>query len=178
MGTCTLSYSFLTVVTLLALLLPTSPVPSLLAQREPPTSSTTIRPNGENASGAAVGKIPLASEAPLSSAADPVLSRSQESASSFTISGRVTDSGGDPVQGVTITAMPETGKVVVKDEGDNPVNDAQVFRNGSLAGTSGADGTLTIQDLAPGDELAARQLITEVPTKRSPGTGHNVTRPS
>jgi len=90
-----------------------------------------------------------------------------EEASSYTISGQVTDSEGQPVQGVMITARPEAGKIVVKDEGGNPVSGAQVFRNGLLAGTTEADGTLTVEDLAMGDELVARQLVTEVPTSKN-----------
>jgi formylglycine-generating enzyme required for sulfatase activity/plastocyanin len=45
MTTRTLFYRFLTVATLLALLLPLSPGPSLLAQRESPAASTAILPN-------------------------------------------------------------------------------------------------------------------------------------
>ena len=45
MRTCTSSYRFLTLVTLLALLLPLSPSPPLLAQREPSTSPVTVRSN-------------------------------------------------------------------------------------------------------------------------------------
>jgi formylglycine-generating enzyme required for sulfatase activity len=45
MKTCTLSHRFLSIVTLLALLLPLSPSSSLLAQREPSTASMTILTN-------------------------------------------------------------------------------------------------------------------------------------
>jgi hypothetical protein len=62
--------------------------------------------------------------------------------------------------------------ILVRDESENPnpVNGAQVYRNGTLAGTTAADGTLAIPGLSVGDRLVARQRITEVTTPRS---GHN-----
>jgi len=71
------------------------------------------------------------------------------------------------VQGVTITATSETGAVAVKNEVGDPVSGAQVFRNGSLAGTTSADGTLMIADLAAGDALIARRLVMEKPTNKN-----------
>jgi hypothetical protein len=60
--------------------------------------------------------------------------------------------------------------VLIRDESGNPVNEAQVYKNGTLAGTTAADGTLAIPGLSVGDKLVARQRITEVTTPRS---GHN-----
>ena len=88
-------------------------------------------------------------------------------AAGYTISGQVTDGDGNPVQGVTVTASPEAGTIVVKDVADNPISSAQVFRNGSLAGITGAYGTLTIADLAAGDTLVARQRVIEIPTNKN-----------
>jgi hypothetical protein len=64
-------------------------------------------------------------------------SRRQDTLDLYTISGQVTDADGNPIQGVTISATAEAGVVVVKDEVGNPVSGAQVFRDGSLAGTTG-----------------------------------------
>jgi hypothetical protein len=54
--------------------------------------------------------------------------------------------------------------VLVQDEASAPVPGAQVFRNGELAGTTGADGTLVIPDLQINDTLVARFLVTDVGT--------------
>jgi hypothetical protein len=59
-----------------------------------------------------------------------------------------------------------TGPVLVEDENGDPIDGAQVFTNGALAGTTDADGTLIIPDLAIGDRLVARFRVTEVPSRK------------
>lgn len=56
---------------------------------------------------------------------------------------------------------------LVRDEFGNPISGAQVFRNGTLAGTTTANGILFIPDLASGDQLVARQQVTEVPSRKN-----------
>jgi formylglycine-generating enzyme required for sulfatase activity len=82
------------------------------------------------------------------------------------ISGKVTDRSGNPLPGVTVTAALQPG-VLVQDEAGNPVEDAQVFRNGSLEGKTAANGILSIEGLAIGDQLIARQQILEKATPRA-----------
>jgi hypothetical protein len=65
----------------------------------------------------------------------------------------VHDRGGTPV-------------ILVQDEASNPVAGAQVYRNGSLAGTTSPTGTLNIQALQAGDQLVARQRIAEFATAK------------
>jgi hypothetical protein len=52
-------------------------------------------------------------------------------------------------------------KVLVQDEEGQPVPEAQVFRNGELAGATDSNGVLFIPDLAFDDKLVARKLITD-----------------
>lgn len=97
-------------------------------------------------------------------------------ATTYSISGRVTDAEGLPLAGVTIRAESLLGSVIVKGPDGNPVAGAQVYRYpaGSadymLAGTTDADGRLTIAALATGDRLVARLIIKEV---ASPKGTHN-----
>ena len=81
------------------------------------------------------------------------------------ISGQVTMENGTPVEGVTITASKITN-ILVQDEADAPVAEAQVFRNGSLVGTTDAEGGLYISGLANGDTLVARKRILEQTTNK------------
>ena len=107
----------------------------------------------------------LAPEAawPRASASQPHLSVSAP----FTISGQVTDLNGKGVAGVTITAAPQVGKILVKDQYNFAVEGAQVFRNGTLAGTTSITGSLVIPDLATNDELVARKKIFEKSTAKN-----------
>ena len=98
-----------------------------------------------------------------------VFGNEMQTPDAYSITGSVTDGDGNPLQGVVISAVPQIGSVLVKDESGTPVEQAQVFRNGVLAGVTGADGKLLIPDLAANDKLIARQLITEVST----GKGHH-----
>jgi formylglycine-generating enzyme required for sulfatase activity/plastocyanin len=84
MTTRTLFYRFLTVATLLALLLPLSPGPSLLAQREPPAASTTILPNWAEFNG------------PTPSGQTNVEATTQTAASTDVVSVDLRDHGPDP----------------------------------------------------------------------------------
>jgi hypothetical protein len=59
-----------------------------------------------------------------------------------------------------------TPVVLVQDESGNPVNRAQVYRNGNLAGTTSVTGTLIIPELRVGDQLVARQQIAEFATAK------------
>jgi hypothetical protein len=63
-------------------------------------------------------------------------------------------------------AWRESPSVLVRDESGNPISGAQVYRNGNLAGTTSATGVLNIHSLQAGDELVARQRITEVTTAK------------
>ncbi len=85
----------------------------------------------------------------------------------YSISGRVTDSSGNPAIGIEVTAYPHSDSIQVKDETGNPVSGAQVFRNSTLAGTTNSDGIITIPSLAIGDKLVARSRILEVATKKN-----------
>ena len=85
----------------------------------------------------------------------------------YSISGQVTDSSGNPVPGVLITATRYSGSVIVHDEAGNPVSGAQVFRNGILAGTTSTEGKIIIPDLQAGDFLVARLRIAEVATGKN-----------
>jgi formylglycine-generating enzyme required for sulfatase activity len=107
----------------------------------------------------------LAPEAawPRASASRPPLSVSAP----FTISGQVTDLNGKGVAGVTVTATSLVGKILVKDQYNYPVEAAQVFRNGVLAGTTSITGSLVIPDLALNDELVARKKIFEKSTAKN-----------
>jgi hypothetical protein len=60
--------------------------------------------------------------------------------------------------------------VLVRDEASNPVSGAQVYRNGAQVGLTAANGQLAIPSLAVGDQLVARQMITEF---ASPRADHN-----
>lgn len=57
--------------------------------------------------------------------------------------------------------------VLIRDENGNPIANAQVFRNGSLAGKTAGDGTLTIPGLASGDQLAARLQVHEESSRKN-----------
>ena len=70
---------------------------------------------------------------------------------------------------VTVHAPPAP-TVLVRDESGNPIDGAQVFRNGVLVGVSQSNGVLVIPDLIAGDKLAARRLITENAKAKN---GHN-----
>ena len=83
----------------------------------------------------------------------------------YSISGQVTLENGTPVEGVTITASKITN-VLVQDEADAPVAQAQVFRNGNLEGTTDIEGGLYISGLADGDTLVARKKILEQSTSK------------
>lgn len=90
-----------------------------------------------------------------------------QQAATYSISGRVTDGSGNPIPGVTVSAYPQAGSVQVKDEAGNPMNEAQVYRNGILAGTTDSNGMITISNLALGDSLVARSLILEKASKKN-----------
>jgi hypothetical protein len=62
-------------------------------------------------------------------------------------------------------------RIVVRNDNDVPVSGAQVYRNGSFAGTTSASGELFLPDLASGDELVARQFMQEVDTKKGSHDG-------
>lgn len=85
----------------------------------------------------------------------------------YSISGRVTDSLGNGVAGVTVSAYPQAGSVQVKDEAGNPVTGAQVFQNGTLAGTTDSIGMIIIADLAVGDKIVARSRVLEKATNKN-----------
>ena len=68
--------------------------------------------------------------------------RSAAAATASSIAGRVNNFEGNPLAGVTITATPVIGSIRVLDEAGQPVDGAQVFRNDSLSGATGADGRL------------------------------------
>lgn len=90
-----------------------------------------------------------------------------QQAATYSISGRVTDGSGNPVAGVAISAYSQAGSVQVRDETGNPVNGAQVFQNGTLAGTTDENGVITITNLAIGDELVARSRVLEAVTNKN-----------
>ena len=75
-------------------------------------------------------------------------------ATTYTISGQVTDDQGQPLAGVTIQAVPTIGAVVVNGPDGNPVSGAQVYRlpaggtQYALAGTTGADGMIAFSTSA------------------------------
>ncbi len=130
-----LSYRCFSLCVILALLLPIFPAPPLGAQVE------TAPQFRENA--------PLLVAAPSAANSD------------YTISGQVTDGDGEPLAGVVVEARQEIGVVLVRDEQGNPISGAQVFRNNTLAGTTAADGRLTLPTLSTGDRLVARLRIHE-----------------
>lgn len=85
----------------------------------------------------------------------------------YSITGLVTNSSGDPIEGAVLSAYPLSGSVQVKDESGDPVEGAQVFHRGSLAGETDLNGMITISGLTVGDRLVARKLIKEVETNKS-----------
>jgi len=82
------------------------------------------------------------------------------------ISGHVTMEDGTPVEGATITASRITN-ILVQDEAGTSVAQAQVFRNGIIAGTTDAEGRLYIQGLVNDDKLVARKQVYEQITNKS-----------
>ncbi len=56
--------------------------------------------------------------------------------------------------------------VSVEDESSNLVSGAEVYRNGTLAGTTSVTGTLVISELQAGDRLVARQRVAEFATAK------------
>ena len=81
-----------------------------------------------------------------------------------------TDNGGGIWRG-----RPDTSTVVVMDEAGAPVAEAEVYRNGALAGRTAANGVLETP-LAAGDQLVACVLLKTEPSKRgyhNPGGGAN-----
>jgi hypothetical protein len=75
-----------------------------------------------------------------------------------------------PVDVTGLNGSPST-TVIVRDELGNPVNAAQVYQNGLLAGVTLANGMLIVSNLQLGDTLVARKLVAEVSSAKS---SHNV----
>ena len=92
--------------------------------------------------------VPTDLISPVSPAPDESLSTD-----SNIISGQVSTGGGNPIPDVIITAILQDGQVVVKDEEGNFLQGAQIYRNGTFAGTTGEDGTLKIKSLGKDEKI-------------------------
>lgn len=82
------------------------------------------------------------------------------------ISGKVSDSDGSPVSGVTVTAYPQAGSVLVVDEEGIPVSGAEVYLFHTLWDETDSNGMVHIPSLDNGDRLAARSLVYEAPSNK------------